>query len=50
MRLHRLKPDEMSGLMGQVSVGERMYLQTSIFDAVSKVFDLQMDSITDMNQ
>ena len=50
MRLHTLQPDEMWAPMGQVSVGERMYLQTSIFDAVSKVFDLQMDSITDMNQ
>ena len=50
MRLRRLKPDEMSGPVGQVSVGEMMRLQTSIFDAVSKVFDSKIDSITDMNQ
>ena len=50
MRLHRLKPDEMSGPVGEGFVGERMYLETSIFDAVSNVFDPQMDSITDMNQ
>ena len=52
MGLHRLKPDEMSGPVGQVSVGEHlmMYLQTSISDAVSNVFDPQTDSVTDMNQ
>ena len=50
MRLRRFKPDELLGPAGQISVGERMYLQTSIFDAVSKVFDSKMDSITDMNQ
>ena len=49
MRVHRLKPDEMSGSVGQV-VDARMYLQTSSFDTVLKVFDSKMNSITDMNQ